>query len=146
MDPMDYIKMEQPSYLSDEFELAVEYQGMLEHSPITITAPWVAPDGSAGFARRKVTTGGTYVQKFNSDGSPATKVQAYRRKETECYQFWHNASAKWRRASRREPPGGFSPDTARVDRAAAARGRSQSSVAGFLAPASRVSHRWLPGT
>ena len=86
MDPMDYIKMEQPSYLSDEFELAVEYQGMLEHSPITITAPWVAPDGSAGFARRKVTTGGTYVQKFNSDGSPATKVQAYRRKETECYQ------------------------------------------------------------
>lgn len=86
MNALDYIRIEAPSYLQDDYELAAEYEGMLEHSPITITAPWITPNGEAGFARRKVTSGGTYVQKFNPDGTPASKIQAYRSKETECYE------------------------------------------------------------
>ena len=81
-----YIRIEKPSYLSGEYELAAEYEGVLESTGITITAPWTTPDGKPGFARRKVTNGGTYVQKFNSNGSPVTKVQAYRWKESRCYE------------------------------------------------------------
>ena len=83
-DAMEYILIQAPSWTQSDYELAGEYEGVLSDSPINLV--FLRAQGLPGYVKARTTSGGSYVQEFNPDGTPATLVRAYRRKETECFQ------------------------------------------------------------